>query len=144
MPITGSLTEQNLQQLKVAITSAEEKTSGEIRLYLEEECEADVMDRAAFIFEKLKMHETELRNGVLLYVAFGHKKFAIIGDAGIHQKVGEEFWRTVKQKIVAAFKEGNYVEGLTVAIQDTGEVLSKFFPPRANDKNELPNDIVIG
>lgn len=144
MPITGSLTEQHLQQLKAAITSAEEKTSGEIRLYIEEECEADVMDRAAFIFEKLKMHETELRNGVLLYVAFGHKKFAIIGDAGIHQKVGEEFWRSVKQKIVAAFKEGNYVDGLTIAIQDTGEVLSKFFPPRANDKNELPNDVVIG
>lgn len=126
MPITGSLTEQNLQQLKAAIASAEEKTSGEIRLYIEEECEADVMDRAAFIFEKLKMHETELRNGVLLYVAFGYKKFAIIGDAGIHQKVGEEFWRSVKQKIVVAFKEGNYVDGLTIAIQDTGEVLSKF------------------
>lgn len=144
MPITGSLSEENLQQLKAAITSAEEKTSGEIRLYIEEECEADVMDRAAFIFEKLKMHETELRNGVLLYVAFGHKKFAVIGDAGIHQKVGEEFWRSVKQKIVAAFKEGNYVDGLTTAIQDTGEVLSKFFPPRVNDKNELPNDVVIG
>lgn len=144
MPITGSLTEENLQQLKSAIASAEDKTSGEIRLYIEEECEADVMDRAAFIFEKLKMHETELRNGVLLYVAFGHKKFAVIGDAGIHQKVGEEFWRSVKQKIVAAFKEGNYVDGLTTAIQDTGEVLSKFFPPRANDKNELPNDVVIG
>jgi len=144
MPITGSLSEENLQQLKAAITSAEEKTSGEIRLYIEEECEADVMDRAAFIFEKLKMHETELRNGVLLYVAFGHKKFAIIGDAGIHQKVGEEFWRSVKQKIVAAFKEGNYVDGLTTAIHDTGEVLSKFFPIQSDDKNELPNDVVIG
>jgi uncharacterized membrane protein len=144
MPITGSLTEENLQQLKVAIGSAEATTSGEIRLYLEDECEADVMDRAAFIFEKLKMHETELRNGVLIYVAFGHKKFAIIGDAGIHQKVGEEFWRTIKQKIVADFKEGNYVDGLLSAIQDTGMVLSKFFPPRENDKNELPNDVVIG
>ncbi|MFM7016440.1 MAG: TPM domain-containing protein [Bacteroidota bacterium] len=73
MPITGSITEQNLQELKAAIGSAEENTSGEIRLYLEEECEADVMDRAAFIFEKLGMHKTELRNGVLIYVAFGHK-----------------------------------------------------------------------
>ncbi|MEN9332601.1 MAG: hypothetical protein RLZZ94_1691 [Bacteroidota bacterium] len=144
MPITGSLTEENLQQLKIAIAAAEEKTSGEIRLYLEEECDADVMDRAAFIFEKLKMHKTELRNGVLLYVAFGHKKFAIIGDAGIHQKVGEEFWRTIKQKMVASFKEEKYVDGLTIAIQETGLALSKFFPPRENDINELPNDIVIG
>ena len=144
MPITGSLTEEHLQQLKAAIKEAEEKTSGEIRLYLEEECDADVMDRAAFIFEKLKMHETELRNGVLLYVAFGHKKFAIIGDAGIHQKVGEEFWRTIKQKLVGAFKEEKYIDGLTLAIQETGLALSKFFPPRADDKNELSNDIVIG
>ena len=144
MPITGSLTEEHLQQLKAAIKEAEEKTSGEIRLYIEEECDADVMDRAAFIFEKLKMHETELRNGVLLYVAFGHKKLAIIGDAGIHQKVGEEFWRTIKQKLVASFKEEKYVDGLTLAIQETGLALSKFFPPRADDKNELSNDIVIG
>ncbi|MFM7016441.1 MAG: hypothetical protein ACKOX3_08950 [Bacteroidota bacterium] len=69
---------------------------------------------------------------------------AIIGDSGIHQKVGEEFWRSIKQKMVTAFRERQYMVGLMDAINDTGWVLSKFFPPRANDKNELPNDIIIG
>ena len=141
MPITGSLTEENLQQLKSAIASAEDKTSGEIRLYIEEECEADVMDRAAFIFEKLKMHETELRNGVLLYVAFGHKKFAIIGDAGINQHTGNEFWDSVKELMLPEFKKDDLTTGLIIGIAAIAEKVKLFFPYELGDKNEISNDI---
>ena len=79
-----------------AIEMAELNTSGEIRVHIESKCKEDTLDHAAFIFEKLEMHKTEQRNGILFYIALKDHKFAVLGDAGIHQKVGDEFWGKVK------------------------------------------------
>jgi uncharacterized membrane protein len=88
------------QQLIIqAIQDAEKNTSGEIRVHLEAKCRGDVMDRAAFIFEKLKMHETELRNGVLFYLALDNQKFAILGDAGINEVTPDDFWDEIKDRL---------------------------------------------
>ena len=79
-----------------AIKQAELNTSGEIRVHIEDKCKGDVLDRASFIFEKLKMHKTQLRNGVLFYLAVKNKKFAILGDAGINAVVPDDFWNEIK------------------------------------------------
>jgi uncharacterized membrane protein len=131
-------------QIKWAIQEAEKQTSGEIRLHLEKRCDEDVLDHAAFIFEKLEMHKTKLRNGVLLYVSFEDHKLAILGDAGINAKVPKGFWDEIKNHLVNSFREGNYTGGLCDGIIMAGEQLKAHFPWQANDVNELSNDISYG
>lgn len=92
MNVQDYFSDENKLQIANAIRVAELNTSGEIRLHVEKHCKEEVLDRAAYIFEKLEMHKTQLRNGVLFYLAVEDKKFAILGDAGINQKVAEDFW----------------------------------------------------
>ena len=138
------LSEEQQKQVVSAIADAENKTSGEIRLHLETNCKDDVLDRAAVIFQKLDMHKTELRNGVLIYLATEDKKLAILGDAGINSKVPENFWEDAKEAMVSAFKTGEYAKGLVNAITMVGDKLKVFFPVAKDDINELSDEISYG
>ncbi|MBL0340407.1 MAG: TPM domain-containing protein [Bacteroidetes bacterium] len=133
-----------LAEIKAAIGAAEKRTSGEIRVFIEDSAEDGPLDRAAFLFNKLGMDKTNLRNGVLIYVAFVDHKFCIIGDSGINQKVGATFWNAIKEKMIGHFKENRIAQGLLEAIVDSGEALAKYFPYAAADRNELPDDIMFG
>lgn len=127
-----------------AISAAENKTSGEIRLHIERTCPEEVLDRAAFLFEKLEMHKTELRNGVLFYVSFEDHKLAIIGDGGINAVVSDTFWNDIKDGLVAEFKKNNYADGLVEGIKLAGEQLKAHFPVSNDDIDELSNEISFG
>jgi len=127
-----------------AIKDAEVNTSGEIRVHLETKCKEDVLDRAAYIFEKLKIHETKLRNGVLFYLAVEDRKFAILGDAGINQVTSDDFWDNIKAETLALFREGDFSKGLVRGIQMTGEALKSYFPYQRDDVNELSDEISFG
>jgi len=127
-----------------AIKAAEKVTSGEIRVHIENKFKGDIFDRAVFIFEKLKMHQTKDRNGVLIYLAIKSKQFVIIGDAGINSKVGQAFWDDVKVVMLQNFKEARFADGLCIAIKQVGDKLKTFFPYQADDVNELPDDISFG
>jgi uncharacterized membrane protein len=127
-----------------AIKAAELNTSGEIRVHLEETCKGEVLDCASFLFEKLNMHKTEKRNGVLFYLAVQDKKFAILGDAGINAVTPDNFWDEIKLTLQNFFKEDQFAEGLVSGIAMAGEALNKHFPYERNDKNELPDDISYG
>ena len=135
---------EQIKQIESAIKSAEENTSGEIRVHIENRCKADAVKCAARIFHKLGMHKTELRNGVLFYLATTDKKFAVIGDEGIHKNVPEGFWDLVRDKIQEKFKEEKFSEGLCEGIEMTGKELKKYFPHSASDKNELSNEVTFG
>lgn len=137
-------TEDQKTEIVNAIKEAELNTSGEIRVHIEKSCPEDVMDRAAFIFEKLKMHKTELRNGVLFYLAVKDRKFAILGDAGINAKVPEGFWDEIKELMLERFREGDFSGGLTQGILRSGEQLKAHFPYQKDDVNELNDDISFG
>jgi uncharacterized membrane protein len=117
-----------------AIAIAEKNTSGEIRVHI-------AVEQAKVIFEKLGMTATEARNGVLIYIAEESHKFAIIGDSGIHEKVGHDFWDHSKDLMSQHFKKGEFVEGIKEAVLSCGEALKKYFPFQNNDSNELSNDI---
>ncbi len=129
------------QQVKVGIENAELQTSCEIRVFVEDFSKIDVLDRAAFQFKKLAMHETALRNGVLIYLATEDKKFAIIGDAGINQHTGNEFWDSVKELMLTEFKKDDLTTGLIIGIAAIAEKVKLFFPYEMGDKNEISNDI---
>jgi Predicted membrane protein len=144
MGIKTFLTKEQQSAIVQAIVEAEKATSGEIRVHMESSCKGDVLDNAAHVFKKLKMHKTALRNGVLIYLAVNDRKFAILGDAGINSKVPEGFWDQVKDTMAALFAKGDFTGGLTQGILMAGEKLKAYFPIMANDKNELPNEISFG
>lgn len=144
MNVRKYFTEKEKLQIKNAIHTAEFNTSGEIRVHIEKHCREDVLDRAAYIFEKLEMHKTELRNGVLFYLAIEDHRFAILGDAGINQEVPDDFWEKIKEEMAANFKEGHFTQGLTTGILKAGEKLKQHFPWQKDDVNELSNEISFG
>jgi len=124
-----------------AIKQAELNTSGEIKVHIENRCKGDVEERSLVIFDKLKLNETKLRNGVLIYLAVRDHKFAILGDKGINNAVGQGFWNDVKDLMMTHFKEGRFAEGLEQGIRRCGEKLKTYFPYQSDDINEIPDDI---
>lgn len=144
MSVHKYLTEKDKLEITNAIRVAETNTSGEIRVHLEKHCVGEVLDRAAYLFEKLEMHKTKLRNGVLFYVAVEDKKFAILGDGGINQKVPEDFWESTKDVVIEKLKEGKIAKGLASGIIKAGEQLKAHFPYQDDDVNELSDEISFG
>ena len=132
------------QAIIKSIEKAELNTSGEIRLHVEDTCKINPVERAIEIFEKLEMHKTELRNGVLFYLATKDKKIAVIGDKGINDIVTENFWDDVKNEIINQFKKNQFTEGICKGIEMAGEKLKIHFPFESDDTNELSNDISFG
>ena len=131
------------ERIASAIKKAEGNTSAEIRVYFEKFCDEEVKHRAWKVFHQLKMQETQLHNGVLIYVAYKEKVFAIIGDSGIHQKVTEVFWKNTASVMRELFKEGKFAEGVIHAIVETGRHLQKHFPAPSKNLNELSDEVVI-
>lgn len=128
-----------------AISRAELYTSGEIRVHVEKICEGDSVQRAKEIFEKIGMQKTRLRNGILFYLAEESRKFAVIGDSGIHAQVGSDFWNEIRDCLSKKFSEGKFTDGLTDGIEMAGKALGKWFPHEGkNDQNELNNDVSFG
>lgn len=144
MGVHKYFSEENKLQITNAIRVAETNTSGEIRVHIENHCKGDVLDRAAYVFEKLEMHKTELRNGVLFYLAVKDHKFAILGDGGINAKVEDDFWNCTKDIVIEKLKEGLFAEGLADGIIRAGERLKEHFPYQDDDVNELSDEISFG
>lgn len=139
-------TEEEKARLVSAIQQAEQRTSGEIRIFVESRCRfVDPVDRAKEIFLQLQMAKTQERNATLIYIAFDDHQLAVLGDEGIHQKVGQAYWEKEVTKMISEFKSEHIVEGISQVVYDIGEALQQHFPfDRSTDKNELPDDIVFG
>ncbi|KGQ40766.1 TPM domain-containing protein [Gallibacterium anatis] len=138
-PIQKSVIEQ-------AIADLEKKTSAELRVYVERK-KADAgrsaLQQATILFQQLEMEKTVLRNGVLIYLALQSKQCAIVGDQGIDQYVEADFWQRACDLIVEQAKQKQYTQGIVNAIAMIGERLAQHFPYQEDDKNELPNEVVI-
>jgi uncharacterized membrane protein len=124
-----------------AIAEAEKGTSGEIRVHFAKKISKDIFKDAKKTFESLKMHQTELRNGVLIYMVISEKQFYILGDQGIHQCTGEKFWQSCKDKMQEEFVKGSISQGIIKGIEAVKDILKKEFPYSTEDKNELSNEI---
>jgi len=138
------LGKENERLIKEAIEGAEHQTSGEIRVHIESSCKQEVLDRAAWLFKKLKMHETKERNGVLIYLSINDRKFAIIGDSGINKVVPKGFWDEIKEIMIGHFIKNEYSQGIIRGIEKTGEHLKQYFPWQTDDVNELSDEISYG
>ena len=123
------------------IAKAEKCTSGEIRVFVSRREVKDAVSRAQRRFEKLGMTRTQLRNGVLLYFAPRSRKFAVVGDLGVHEKCGQAFWEEVSTEVSARLRTEDFTEAIIHGVRKVGEVLARHFPPQAGDRDELPNEI---
>lgn len=144
MSARNFFTSEEQNSIVEAIKKAELNTSGEIRLHVENRCKGDVLDRAANLFSDLKMHQTQLRNGVLIYLAVEDRRFAILGDIGINQKVPDNFWDSTKSLMLEHFKKGQFALGVSKGIESAGQELKEHFPYQKDDINELSDEISFG
>lgn len=138
------LTKEEEQAIVEAIRMAEKETSGEIRVHIEKTTSKIHFDRALEVFHELGMDATELKNGVLIYVAVKDHNFVICGDKGINEVVPVDFWDCTKDIMLTHFKTGNFKQGLIDGIARAGEQLQKYFPYKEGDSNELSNEISKG
>lgn len=140
-----TITPEDEQLIMAAIQEAEQNTSGEIRVHIENYCQGDVLDRATEVFAELHMHLTKLRNGVLFYIAIKDHQFAVLGDAGINSIVPDHFWEDITEEVISHFKQKQYAIGLSKGIKMAGEQLKAHFPyNKEGDVNELRDDISFG
>ena len=150
--VENFLTSEEEAAIVEAIRIAEKNTSGEIRVHLEPKSISaeepnepiDAFDRAAEVFDMLHMNNTKESNGVLIYVAVKDRTLVIMGDKGINDIVGQNFWESTKDIIINHFKNGDLKQGLVEGILKAGEQLKKHFLYSKDDKNELPDNISVG
>lgn len=136
-------TDEQKKQIVSAIYHAEKNTYAELKVHIEDTCKGNVLDRATHHFYELGLEKTRYKTGIIIYVAIEDHKLAILGDVGIHQKVGQAFWDTIVNNTIAFFKEKQYCEGLLFAIEAIGNKAHEIFPISSNEinLNELSNDI---
>lgn len=129
------------KQIEAAIVEAEKQTSGEIHVHVSEKCPEDVVMSAVKAFENLGMTKTRLRNGVLFFFATGERKFAVLGDKGINDIVGQGFWDDIVKTIKEGFASKTPIDALCQSISLCGDKLRTYFPPQPDDADELPNEV---
>ncbi len=134
-------TEEQKANIVCAIKEAELNTSGEVRVHIELRCKGDAKEKAIHWFHKLGMDKTELKNGVLVYLAIHSRKFAIVGDKGIDAVVAPDFWDDVKEKMKEHFVNEDFTSGLREGILLAGQQLKTYFPYQSDDVNEVPDEI---
>ena len=133
------------RRIEDAIRAAEHRTSGEIRVSIAPLFWGDIRRLAEKAFRRLGMTATKQRNGVLFFIVPSRRRFVVLGDQGIHQQVGQEFWERVASAMSDHFKAGNFTEGIVRGIHEVGEQLSTHFPYQGEaDVNELPDEVDFG
>lgn len=141
------LERDDCERIVATIRAVEAQTTGEVRMFIESYCDyMDALDRTKEVFTKLKMHHTERRNAVLVYVALDDQQFAIYGDEYVYEKLGgPAFWQTAAEHLITHFKQSKITEGIVSCIEELGAALKIHFPyDPAIAKNELPDEIVFG
>jgi uncharacterized membrane protein len=149
LPMTrrGLLRRLDSRDIEAAIRRAESRSSGEIRVSVVGFFRGDSRRLGDAAFTRLGMAATRHRNGVLILLAPTRRTIVIVGDDGIHARVGDDFWRAVTRQLAGRFRGGEFTPGLIEAIERIGEGLAAHFPPGSGseaDANELPDSIDRG
>jgi uncharacterized membrane protein len=129
-------------RLKQAISAAEARSSGEIRVVVYPRGVDDPLEAAKREFADLGMHRTRDRNAVLILIAPASRAYAVFGDQAVHAKCGPNFWQSISAKVGEHFTRGQFTEGIELAVNEIGAILAIHFPRKPEDTNELPDDIV--
>jgi uncharacterized membrane protein len=132
-------------RIVAAIGAVEERSRGEVRVHVARKAIDDPQRAAAVLFEKLGMHATGERNGILLFVAPASQRFAVVGDQGIHEKMGPDFWKEVAAAMEEDFRHGRFTDAIVKGVAKAGDALATHYPRTGRpDVNELPNEVSEG
>lgn len=137
------LTDQQITSLVEAIQSAEQHSTGEIRVHIDSTTDNQTAETAFEVFKELCQDKTAEKNAVLFHVNFEKKYLTIIGDTGIHEKVHQSYWDHLHDYITSEFAKGHFYQALKSGILETGLELKKYFPLKGENHNELPNEITF-
>jgi len=130
------------EKVKEAIQKAELRTSGEICVSVASFFWGSVEKAADKAFARLGVARTKERNGVLFFIVPSRRKFVVLGDRGIHEHVGQEFWNRISEVVSVKFRDGDFTGGLIKGIEEIGDQLAAHFPyDPATDKDELSDDV---
>jgi uncharacterized membrane protein len=135
---------EDLEAVARAIAEAEGSTSAEVRVHLDHSCDGNALQQAIKVFERLGMHKTAARTGVLVYISVTDRKLAVIGDRGIHERVGEAYWQELVAGVRERMRRQRPRDGLLHAIAEVGKQLGRHFPRRPDDRNELSDNVSLG
>ncbi|MCF6269473.1 MAG: TPM domain-containing protein [Melioribacteraceae bacterium] len=130
------------------IKEMEKITSGEIRIAIKEDASfpkkrEEIKVLAEEEFHKLEMDTTRDKTGILIYVLLSKRKFYILADSGINEKVNQDVWNKIRDEMQVDFQQGRYLEGIINTIEKVGRLLSKYFPIKHDDTNELSNKVIV-
>ncbi len=133
------------ERVKQAIQAAERQTSGEIVVSVSTFFWGSVQRAAEMTFDRLGVARTRERNGVLLFIVPSRRQFVILGDQGIHARVGQAFWDGAAEAVSARFRAGDMTGALVDGIERIGAQLASHFPHQGErDVNELPDEPDFG
>ena len=132
----------DMDRIQHAIEAAERASSGEIVVSVAPFFLGSVRRVAEQTFERLGVSRTRERNGVLFFVVPSRRQLVVLGDVGIHEKVGQEFWEELVRAVSERFKAGDGTEGIVSGIGLVGQRLAEHFPHAPDDRNELPDQPV--
>ena len=145
------LSDADLDAIVAAVREAERGASAEVRVHIERRIAhglrrrtSDPMERARQVFAALGMHRTRHRSGVLIYLALEDRKLAIVGDEGVHARVGDDYWTSVRDRMVDRLRAGAVRGAVVGAVTEVGATLARLFPRRPDDVDELSDDVSLG
>jgi uncharacterized membrane protein len=146
--VKNLFTKEDLTAIVKAIDEAEKTTAGEIRVSIRQkrrwrEKKSNIEGMARREFRDLGMTKTKDKTGILIFLLMEEKKFFIFADGGIHTKVKETTWAKIAEDMSSHFSKKDFRQGIIHGVQAVGKVLSQYFPRKANDINELPNDVRV-
>jgi len=137
------LSDDDLAAVTAAIGRAERNTSAEIRVHFDRRCPGDAVVAAVAVFERLAMHRTRRRNGVLVYVAPADRRMAVVGDSGVHERLGQRYWEELVSALRSHFGQGQPRQGLLTVVEALGRELGRHFPRGPDDANELTDEVSV-
>jgi len=130
-------------RLEEAIREAERSTTGQVRVIVLPRVRGNLATVAELTAERLHMRATPDRNGVLILVVPGRREFHVWGDVGVHEKVGDDFWKRIAGQISEQFQRGDFTAGLLAGIDEIGRQLTAHFPAQRDSAvNTLPDSVV--
>jgi putative membrane protein len=107
-----------------------------------QEMDARVHEAAFMQFYSSGLYRTRESNGVEIYLSIFERRVVVIGDKGIHEKMGNPHWDNVRDLIIQGIKTGQACRGICDAIESCGKALAQYFPPRPDDINELSDRVI--
>ena len=156
----AALPPEMLQRLAKRIAASEGRHTGQIRIYVEaalpmsylwglgNNCpmKSLIRQRAVMLFGKLRLWDLDANNGVLIYLQLAEHAIEIVADRGVNRQVSAQDWQAMTDRMSAAFRAGQFEDGLTQAIGEVSTVLAAHFPALPDSKlfNEHPDEPVLG